>query len=802
METICLKCLEKQPPRRYASAGELADDLERFLAGRPISARPVGLPERALKWARRKPAVALLLALLALSVFGGLAGVTWKWLEADEQRQRADAQARQADVEKRAALRQAYRARLAAVSAAIAGHDVADAARQLDEAPEALRGWEWQHLHSRLDDSSAMIPTPAASQPFLLHGPEGLRLASVLSTRVSLTDEDGRECLTLPLNPLRSCCALGQTRRGLWIVYRGEDKKVLLLDEAGNVRMTADDPTERYTGAAAVSPDSARLALAWAKDIALYEVASGKEQARCVGHTDQIFALAFSPDGTQIASASEDRTARLWHAATGAPRAEFRGHTSKVHSVAFRPDGSRVLTASADGSVRQRDTQTGREVEPPYERHTGEVLAAVYSPDGQWVASGGTDRTVRLWRATGRQEVALLHGHTGDVTELAFTPDGRRLASGSPDGTVRIWEADPHVSLPVLRGHGSYVYPVAYSPDGGWIASGSWDNTVRVWDAQTGEPVVKLPHPGVVETLAFSRDSSRLFTGCQQDDRIRVWDVATGQRQAEFQGPGPMRALAISPDGTGIAALDGKGNLSLLEADTGREVARDALGEAGPRWPLAWSPDGRWLAVPCAGPCFGLWDTRSHQLSAQFPGHDGAIHSVAFSTDGKRLVSAGLDRTVRVWEAETGACQVLRGHTDEVFTAVFHPDGRRIASAGRDATIWLWDTATGEEVVRLPGHTNYVWSLAFSPDGKTLVSGSGDGTVRLWDTEPLAKRHRARREAEALRPEAERIVRRLFAEWGEPAQVVTRLRADASLNHPLRRAALRAVMGREEQARP
>jgi WD domain, G-beta repeat len=176
-------------------------------------------------------------------------------------------------------------------------------------------------------------------------------------------------------------------------------------------------------------------------------------------------------------------------------------------------------------------------------------------------------------------------------------------------------------------------------------------------------------------------------------------------------------------------------------------------------------------------------------------GHTGEVFCVTFSRDGRRLASASLDRTVRVWDVEKGDCQaILRGHTDDVFTAAFDPSGTLLATAGRDRSVWLWDLARGEEVARLPGHTSYIWSLAFSPDGATLASGSGDSTVRLWDTSPLKARYRARREAEALRPEADRLVESLWRQKASPAGVADALRADRVLSEPLRQAALRAVM--------
>jgi WD40 repeat protein len=294
----------------------------------------------------------------------------------------------------------------------------------------------------------------------------------------------------------------------------------------------------------------------------------------------------------------------------------------------------------------------------------------------------------------------------------------------------------------------------------------------------------------------------RLVTMGDQTDGLRVWDVTSHRHIATYKTAERwLWAVAYRPGGAHVAVLGPGHVIEVLDATTGKRVATADAGARLEYWAtrrtLAYSPDGRLLAGPYEGNQVGLWEADTYRLVGTLTGHEGTVLSVAFNADGRLLASGGADSLIKIWDVASRDCRLtLPGHADEVFAAVFHPDGSCIASGGRDRLVRLWDAATGEELVRLPGHSDYIYSLAFSPDGKSLASGSGDNTVRLWDTAPLRTRYQARREADALRLEAERLVKALWQQKNDSAEVVAALRADRALSEPLRQAALRAVLRR------
>ena len=705
LETITLKCLEKDPSRRYQDAEALASDLTAWLEHKPILARPLGRLGRISRWARREPVVATLTALVLLVLVAGSGISTYFAFD-------AAAEARSAVTSEKETIRALETAK--------------DAQRRAETAEEKVR-------------KNADLKKVVFAQEQVLY-------SSQLSHAYSEW-HDGNITSAFEI--------LDQCRTDL----RGWEHDLLFSLAENQQQLTIADHQKAVTSAA-FSPDGQQLVSGCADMmVRTWNRETGVLVHVFRGHTGAVTSVAFSPDGTLILSGSADSTVKTWDVDSGNERLTFNGHSAAVLGVSFSPDGKQVVSGSKDHLVKTWDTLTGKQTRS-LEGHSKSVHCVAFSSDGKQVVSGSSDDTARTWDLDTGMQIHILRGKSGPVYDAKFSHDGRLIVCCYDKHTAQFWDAHDGTLKRVLRGHNKAVQSVDFSPDGIHVVTGSLDGQAIVWNVETGQRHLTVSDPappptlgGLLENLidkargvvsvAFSPDGGQILTA-NLDKALKTWDTRIGRSNQVLQGHRDMvSCAAFSADGQQM--VSGSYDQTLIVWDTRTRKKIHLLeGHDGPVKSAAFSPDGRWIVSGSGNDSqkiegrrnqvLVVWDARSGERVRTLKGHDAAVSSVAFSPAGDLIASGSWDKTVKIWDALTGKeIRTLAGHNQKVTAIAFHPTRKELASGSEDRFVRTWNLETGEVLHKL-GHIDDVKCLAYSADGQKIASGSAFDTAHVWDS--------------------------------------------------------------------
>jgi WD40 repeat protein/tRNA A-37 threonylcarbamoyl transferase component Bud32 len=726
LRTVCLKCLSKDPQRRYSSAEALADELERWLRGEPVQARPVSGMEHAIRWCRRRPALATTMGALLVALIAGVAGISVQW-------RRAEQNAFHHDVER-------YAADLQVASQALAGHDLGLARRVLAaqiprEGQPDLRGFEW-HLLQELckGQHGAVLTGHTATVTCVAISPDGTRAVSGgmdatlhfwdLRSGISITNVKAHGTVVW---------SVAFTPDGRQVVSAGADGKVLFWTNDGQPTGVSFDGVN-----AALSGDGSRLATSMSTPFRFFKASRGVtvwdwHTRRVLFETNAaVRRVALSPDGQWLAGGGERTNIFLWNLNTGETRQ--LATADSPWAIAFSPDGKRLAAAGFNMGARVWNLQGDLASPFVLSGHQFKVWGIAFSPDSRRIVTSGSDRTLQIRSLETPDRATVLDGHDDEVWDVAWSRDDQRLVTASKDMSLHLWPARPAAETrsipsrkhwqPQFSRSGQRLLTLNDSPRSRAMVALREVPTGKVIEEFHGRWIAGFGGNG--EDVVLLNDN----TGELEHWRSAAQTIEKGATLENFSQRTGGRGFAMSQDGTTLVITYDQDSVIWNIAD-GRVRGIIPRAAKDPLLALSLSPHGDYFAYTVTAP-YTIW---LHHLPSgrtiELKRHTEEVKGLDFAPDGRTLASAGVDRVIRLWNTTDGKLtgELVR-YFEEASGVSFSPDGRLLASVGIAQSVNLWHLPTLREVFSLTT-PEADGKIAFSPAGDAIAFSAEPNMVRL-----------------------------------------------------------------------